>query len=218
MQKTVFLIAILCLLVSFPAGAAGTREKPGAPQKSSVPPRQTAPQKPVKQREPAPPPSLTFSGGIDVMLAADRKIGGCAEIAVALGNFGISLNGDVVSMNLAQEADATALGALGYLSFRYYRRASALVGNYLVAFFVGLGAGYGIVGYEDASSSMGGMSYVGLSPVIPFGGEIGLQAVFANHLLVQSLVRIGGASFMGDEFWGMYPLVSVSMSVGMLVE
>jgi len=42
--------------------------------------------------------------------------------------------------------------------------------------------------------------------------------VFANHLLVQSLVRLGGAAFMGDWFGGMYPLVSVSLSVGMLVE
>jgi len=153
-----------------------------------------------------------------VSLAHDRRIGAALDAAVVFGPFGVALGGDVVSLNLTPNAPGIAVGGFGFLSFRYYARATSLVGNYLVAFFVGAGAGYGIVGYEDSFTGMGDLYYVDLCPFVPFGGELGMQAVFANRLLVQSLVRLGGAAFMGDWFGGMYPLVSVSLSVGMLVE
>jgi hypothetical protein len=206
MKNRVFLIAAFCLLVSLPAGAGATGEKAAAPQA------------PVKQREPAPPPSLILNGGVDVMLALDRKIGGYVDAAVVFGHVGISLNGDVISVNLAQEANATAIGAMGFLSCRYYGRMTSLVGNYLMIYFLGGGAGYGVMGYESESGDMDGMSYAGLSPAIPFDGEIGFQMVFANQMLVQSLVRAGGALLIGNEVNGMYPFVSVSLSVGVLLE
>ena len=206
MKNRVFLIAAFCLLASLPAAAGATGEKAAAPQT------------PAKQREPAPPPSLILNGGVDVMLALDRKIGGYVDAAAVFGHVGISLNGDVISVNLAQESDATAIGAMGFLSCRYYGRLTSLVGNYLMIYFLGGGVGYGVIGYEGASSSMGGMSYVGLTPAIPFDGEIGFQVVFANQMLAQSLVRVGGIFLFGNEVQGMYPFGSVSLSVGVLLE
>jgi hypothetical protein len=152
------------------------------------------------------------------MLALDRKIGGYLDAAVVFGHVGISLNGDVISVNLAQEADATAIGAMGFLSCRYYGRLTSLVGNYMMVYFLGGGAGYGVIGYEGASSSMGGMSYAGLTPAIPWDGEIGFQMVFANQLLVQSLFRLGGILLTGNENEGVHLFGSVSLSVGVLLE
>lgn len=211
------IILPLAIFLFFPitAGAAGRAE---APPRSSVTPQQPATLQPAPEREPAPPPSLSLSGGIDAALARDRRIGGALDAAMVLGNFGVALGGDIVSLNLTSKAPGAAVGGFGFLSFRYYARATSLVGNYLAAFFVGAGAGYGIVGYEDSFSGMGDLYYVDLCPFVPFGGELGMQAVFANHLLVQSLVRLGGAAFMADTFGGMYPLISVTLSVGMLVE
>lgn len=206
MKKRGLAIAVLCLLVSVSAGAAGKIENTASAKA------------PVRQREPAPPPSLLFAGGVDISRGNNKMVGGYVEGTMVRGNLGISVNGDVVALTLPRVADAKALGALGFLSVRYYGRLTPLMGNYFVAYFFGLAAGYGVIGYEAVSSSMGGMSYMGLAPAIPFGGEIGFQAVLANRLLLQSLVRVGGVYPMGNEVYGVYPFGSVSLSAGVFLD
>jgi hypothetical protein len=205
-------IALLCLLVSVSAGAVGSKESKGAP---IAPARAPAP---VRQREPAPPPSFIVAGGVDVMRGSNRVIGGYVEGTAVIGNLGISVNGDIVALTLPRETDAKALGALGFMSVRYYGRLTPLMGNYFVVYFFGLAAGYGVMGFEDQDSSMSNMSYMGLAPAIPFGGEIGFQAVFASRLLIQSLVRVGGAYPMGNEIHGVFPFGSVSLSAGVFLD
>jgi hypothetical protein len=224
MKNRALLVVALCLLVCISADATGSKEGKAAPRAKApavAPVRPAAPARPAvpaKPREPPPPPSLVVAGGIEVIRGTDRVIGGYIEATLVRGNFGFSLNGDLITLALTPEAGATAIGGMGLLSARYYGRLNPLLGNYMVAYFFGFAAGYGIIGYEDTSGNMGGMSYVGLAPVLPFGGEIGFQTVFANMMLVQSLVRVGGAYIMGNGVYGVYPFGSVSLSVGVLLE
>lgn len=222
MKNRSILVAALFLLVCVSAGATGSKERTAAPRAKAPavgPARPAVPAKgQQKKPEPPPPPAFIIAGGIDVMRGTDRVIGGYVEATLVRGNFGFSLNGDLITLALTPQAGATAIGGMGLLSARYYGRLNPLLGNYMVVYFFGFAAGYGIIGYEDTSGSMGGMSYVGLAPVLPFGGEIGFQTVFANMMLVQSLVRIGGAYITGNGVYGVYPFGSVSLSVGVLLE
>ncbi|MBN1837580.1 MAG: hypothetical protein JW820_17115 [Spirochaetales bacterium] len=165
----------------------------------------------------APAQAFLLLGGVDVIRGDNLILGGALEATVLLGGgLGLSLSGDAITATIPQETEEVGIGAIGTFAVRYYGRLTPAMGSYFAAYLLGLGFGYGIVGYEAYSYYPLNMYYAALTTVFPFYAEAGMHVVFRNRLVVQALLK-GGASlaFVSDE---LSPFFSLGVSAGVFLD